>query len=165
MNDPTLETTIVAPEPASTPLPESASLLQHIVRTYYDLLPPFERYMGMSRARWGVLAQLRKQDQLSQAVLQQRLQVDGAAITRQVKQLEATGLIHRCPDPHDNRFTIVSLTEQGRELAESLAARREQFEQQVTAGLSQAEIDLMQRCLSRIRDNARHLAAELSPLD
>lgn len=145
--------------------PEPISLIQQIVRTYYELLPPFERYIGVSRARWGILSQLRKQEQVSQAVLQQRLQVDGAAITRQVKQLEAAGLVQRCVAPHDNRFTLVALTEQGRQLAESLVTKREQFEQRVTDGISPQDIAIMQRCLSQIRENAHNLLTELVHLD
>src|SRR5262245_57079650 len=138
-------------------MPPAETLVQQIARVYYEILPVFERYVGMSKARWGVLMLLWRVGELSQATLQQRLRVDGAAITRQVKQLEEEGLVLRRPDPQDNRFTLVDLTETGRQLTASMAGKREAFEALVTAGISAEDIALMRRCLERIRDNVRDL--------
>ena len=129
------------------------SLLQQISRTYYDLLVPFERYMGMSRARWHMLSLLSRAEQLSQAQLSQQLRIDGAAVTRQVKQLQEDGLITRKADPQDNRFTLVALTPQGQTLVEGLRNRRDMFEERVTAGLEPDEVATVERCLAHIRDN------------
>lgn len=129
------------------------SLLQQISRTYFDLLIPFERYMGMSRARWHLLSVLSRAEELSQAQLSQQLRVDGAAVTRQVKQLEEDGLITRKADPQDNRFTLVALTQQGQALVERLRNRRDLFEEQATAGLEPEEVATVERCLAHIRDN------------
>ena len=141
--------------------PQGETLVQQLARTYYDLLPAFERHVGMSKARWQVFMLLYREGELSQAVLQQRLRVDGAAITRQVKQLEEEGLVLRRADPHDNRFTLVSLTEAGRQIAANMSGKRESFEALATAGISAEEIALMRRCLQHIRDNMRALNEEL----
>jgi DNA-binding MarR family transcriptional regulator len=138
-------------------VPPGDTLVQQIARAYFEILPVFERYVGMSKTRWGVLKQLWRAGELSQAALQQNLRVDGAAITRQVKQLEEEGLVLRRPNPDDNRFTLVALTDAGRQLAASLAGKRESFEARVTAGISAEDITLMQRCLQQIRDNVRAL--------
>jgi DNA-binding MarR family transcriptional regulator len=137
--------------------PPAETLVQQIARVYYEILPVFERYVGMSKARWGILMLLWRIGELSQATLQQRLRVDGAAITRQVKQLEEEGLVLRRSDPQDNRFTLVDLTETGRQLTETLAGKREAFEVLITAGISDVDIALMRRCLEQIRDNVRAL--------
>src|SRR5262245_43508114 len=149
------EATITELPPALTPPAET--LVQQIARVYFEMLPVFERYVGMSKARWSVLMMLCRAGELSHATIQQRLRVDGAAITRQVKQLEEEGLVLRRPDPQDNRFTLVNLTEVGRQLTASIAGKREAFEALVTAGISAEDIALMRRCLERIRDNVRDL--------
>jgi DNA-binding MarR family transcriptional regulator len=141
----------------ATLAPPAETLVQQIARVYYEILPVFERYVGMSKARWSVLMLLWRVGELSQATLQQRLRVDGAAITRQVKQLEEEGLVLRRPDPQDNRFTLVDLTDTGRQLTANMAGKREAFEALVTAGISDEDIVLMRRCLQRIRDNVRTL--------
>ncbi|MFL5804020.1 MAG: MarR family winged helix-turn-helix transcriptional regulator [Roseiflexaceae bacterium] len=153
-------TTNEAPD-ATEPAPQSETLVQQIARTYYDLLPAFERHVGMSKSRWGVLILLHRKGELSQAHLQQRLYVDGAAITRQVKQLEEEGLVLRRADPHDNRYTLVVLSEAGRQLTASMVGRRESFEARVTDGISAEEIAILQRSLQRIRENLDALSEKV----
>ncbi len=148
-------------EAAATAQGTHLSLLQQLSRTYYDLLTPFERYMGMSRARWHMLSMLSRADQLSQAQLSQQLRVDAAAITRQVKQLEEDGLVTRKADPQDNRFTLVELTPHGHTLVEGLRNRRDLFEQQATAGLQPEEVATVERCLAHIRDNMAMFQREI----
>ena len=137
--------------------PHGETLVQQIARTYYDILPAFERHVGMSKARWQVLALLGRQGELSQAALQQQLRVDGAAITRQVKQLEEEGLVLRRADPHDNRFTLVALSAAGEQIARDMAGRRESFEALATRGIGGEDIALMRRCLQQIRENLHAL--------
>jgi DNA-binding MarR family transcriptional regulator len=147
-------------EPAD-PAAQSETLIQQISRTYYDLLPAFERFVGMSKSRWGVLALLHRRGELSQAYLQQRLYVDGAAITRQVKQLEAEGLVLRRADPHDNRFTLVALTEAGRQITAGMNEQRDTFEALMTGGINAEEIAMLRRCLQQIRENLDSLSSKL----
>src|SRR5690242_11655403 len=122
-------------EQPGTAAPSEETLLQQITRTYYELLPAFEQHMGMTRARWHLLKQLFSEDSLSQTALQLRAGVDGAAVTRQMKQLEEARMVTRRVDPRDNRFTLVSLTPAGRQLVSGLIERRALFEARVMAGI------------------------------
>lgn len=129
------------------------SLLPQITRTFYALVPAFEQHVDVSRARWQILIALLRAGEKSQAELAQSLQVDGAAVTRQVKQLEQEGLVTRRAAPHDNRLTFVVLTPAGHQFVEERRERRETFEALATNGLSADDIALMQRCLARMRAN------------
>lgn len=140
----------------------SEPLLPQITRTYYDLLAVFEQHMGVSRARYQILVTLGREETSSQAALAQRLRVDSAAITRQVKQLEAEELLTRRADPQDNRFTLVSLTAAGHALADQLLGKRAAFEALATDGLSDDDIAVMLRSLGRIRENLG--AARTTPI-
>jgi DNA-binding MarR family transcriptional regulator len=133
--------------------PPEETLLQQITRIYYELLPAFEQHMGVTRARWHLLKQLFSEDQLSQTALLQRAGVDGAAVTRQMKQLEEAGVVTRRVDPRDNRFTLVALTPEGRQLVSRLMERRAVFEAHVMAGIDPSEIAIIRRGLSRVRAN------------
>ena len=81
----------------------------------------------MSRLR--LLAYMYGNGELSQADIQRHLEVDGATVTRQVKQLQAEGLLQRRVDPKDNRFTLVTLTEAGQGMVETLIGRGQEFQQ------------------------------------
>ena len=67
---------------------------------------------GMSQSRLDIL-QLFEVGEISQKALQQEVNIDNAAITRHLKQ-EANEMIVRRKNPDDNRITLVSLTEEGR---------------------------------------------------
>jgi DNA-binding MarR family transcriptional regulator len=142
---------------AAPPPVQPETIVQQIAVTYYAMLPAFERHVGMSKARWQVLAQLQREGEVSQASIQQQLNVDGAAITRQVKQLEEDGLVLRRPDPQDNRFTLVTLTALGRQLTAGMSAKRESFEALVTSGLAPEDLAALRRCLQQIHQNMRAL--------
>lgn len=148
------DTSAISPDtPAS-----GETLVQLLSRTYHALVPQFERHVGMSRARWAVLTLLQREGEISQTAIQQQLSVDGAAITRQVKQLEEEGLALRRAAPHDNRFTLVALTPAGQALAASMDDQRQSFEAIVGAGLEPGDVAALRRCLIQIRENmlARH---------
>lgn len=149
----------LADKPALIPLSETSTY--SIARTYALLFVVFERYMGLTRARWQMLTALSRCDWISQSQLTQVLEIDGAAITRQIKQLEEEGIVERKIDPQDNRFMLVSLTEQGRHLYEGLRERRNQFEQRITEGLGDEEISQLKQILSHLQSNLREWVKEL----
>jgi DNA-binding MarR family transcriptional regulator len=159
MTTPTIPA-LVAPRSSATPAQGNDSILHHLGYTYYEIRAAFERHMGMSRARWAILSRLSREGSLTQATLSQVLHVDAAAITRQVKQLEAEALVTRWSAPEDNRFTMVALTEQGRDFVESQRALRDEFERTVTTGLSAEDIDHMRHCLLHMRRNLEGLSTE-----
>ncbi len=113
----------------------------------------FQRRVGLSEARLHVLGILFLFHELSQAELQRRLDVDGAAVTRQVKQLEAEGLITRRVDPTDNRFTLVTLTAEGKTRLREAADRVKAFITDSLEGVSEEDLVCMQRVMGRIRAN------------
>ena len=136
------------------------SILYQIGHIYHELTAAFERHMGMSRARWAILSRLSSEAHLTQAQLAQRLNVDAAAITRQVKQLEAESMVTRWSAPEDNRYTVVALTEHGRAFVDSQRALRDEFERIATMGLTTDDIEHMRRCLLHMRRNLEGLDEE-----
>ncbi|MDQ2906745.1 MAG: MarR family transcriptional regulator [Chloroflexota bacterium] len=141
------------------PAAQEETLLVQIAHTCRALMHTFEQCVGISQARLLILSVLLLEKEVSQGLLQQRVQVDGAAITRQVRQLEAEGLIERRTAPHDNRSTLVALTPTGRQAAGELLAAREVFETAITEGLSQEEIAVLRRFLYHIHKNTKRAGA------
>ena len=113
----------------------------------------FQRCVGISDSRLHVLGMLHKFGELSQTELQRRLDIDGAAVTRQVKQLEAEGLLSRRADPADNRFTLVTLTPAGREMLREVARMAREFFARSLEGISAEDLAGARRTMARIRAN------------
>jgi DNA-binding MarR family transcriptional regulator len=79
-------------------------------------------------------------------------------VTRIIKQLEAEGWITRRPDPSDNRFTLVQLTESGRARREQVVSKNRKMESTLLQGVSEEDMICTQRTLARIRQNAERFA-------
>jgi DNA-binding MarR family transcriptional regulator len=120
----------------------------------------FAQYIGMSQARWLLLLFLSRRGESSHAALQQHLLLDGATITRLVKQFEAEGMVSRRFDPQDNRYTLVSLTPSGQQIATGISATHSVFQERLLEGITKEEQDVMVRALVRLRTNIRGIQDE-----
>jgi DNA-binding MarR family transcriptional regulator len=120
----------------------------------------YGQYIGISQARLQLLTTLAQQSEISHAALQQRLAVDGATITRLVKQFEAEGIVSRRLDPQDNRYTLVTLTPAGRQIVAGLKETHATFQLILLEGISREELEVTLRTLQRLRANMRDAQAE-----
>ncbi|GHO52230.1 MarR family winged helix-turn-helix transcriptional regulator [Ktedonobacter robiniae] len=136
---------------------DSETLLVQFKRLYIDAMRVFERKLGMSQARILIMSELLHEREVSQAELQLRLGVDGAAITRQVKQLEREGYIARRANPNDNRVSLVSLTPRGRRELTDLVKARLDFEDRVLDGIDSETRKHLRQVLKHIHGNIRAL--------
>jgi DNA-binding MarR family transcriptional regulator len=144
--------------------PADHSLLNYqIARAYRALILGFERWVGITPARYRVLYLFKDADELSQAYLQQQLGLDSASITRQVQSLEAEGLARRRPDPVDNRFTLVSLTDRGHKAVHTYIPLAFAFGEKLQEGCSPEEIAVAYRMLETIRVRALEIAPPVDP--
>jgi DNA-binding MarR family transcriptional regulator len=119
-------------------------------------------YIGVTQARLLIFQHLHANEEISQAELQRGLGVDGAVITRLVKQMETEGLLTRRPDPADNRFTLVKLTEEGQLQIKKLLIKVKALEPILLQGVSPEDIDCIRRVLGRVRQNAEQIKERLS---
>ncbi|MEP7287756.1 MAG: MarR family winged helix-turn-helix transcriptional regulator [Chloroflexota bacterium] len=116
----------------------------------------FAQHIGLSQVRMQLLMLL-SHGETSHAVLQQRLVLDGATLTRQVKQFETEGVVSRRLDPQDNRYTLVALTPAGQQMATGLIEALQTFQTQLLDGISAEEQAVALRVLARVRTNIRHV--------
>lgn len=133
----------------------SARLLVELAQTSKEMMEALSRDVGLSSTRLRLLGLLRRRGELSQAEVLQELLIDGGAVTRLVKAMEAEGMLTRRVAPDDNRFTLVALTNHGRTLADAAVTRSIIFEKDLTAGLSTDEINSLMHGLQRLRQNLR----------
>jgi len=136
------------------------TLFGEIRLTVKTVMSAVQQSMGVSMVEHLFFMQLVAVKELSQAELQKRLGVDGAVVTRLVKQLEAKGLVVRRPDPSDNRFTLVSLTEKANRLVEEKLDRRQKLAMVLMRGISSEDVECIKRFLAQLRQNAQDLSVE-----
>lgn len=120
---------------------------------YADAARIFARRVGMSSSRLELLHELMHASEISQAELAQRLDMEGALLTRFLKQMEADGLVTRRVDPKDNRYTLVSISPSSAALIQEMDRLGDEYEAALLEGLSDAERASLVRMLKHIQNN------------
>ncbi|MFK3958147.1 MarR family winged helix-turn-helix transcriptional regulator [Guptibacillus hwajinpoensis] len=124
---------------------------------YKQMSPKFERCTGISQSRLELLHKLFEVDEISQTALQKEVNIDSAAVTRHLKQLEVKKMVTRRKNPVDNRFTFVRLTEEGRDRIASFRIEKEQFIQKVLKDFNEQEQSELSNMLNRIQNNIKEI--------
>jgi DNA-binding MarR family transcriptional regulator len=115
----------------------------------------FLHQLGISQPRLHLLSVVARAGEISHAALRERVGLDGAAITRLVKQYEAKGVLSRRLDPLNNRYTLVSLTASGQQFVAELRETHRAFQIRLLEGIPRADQDVMVRALERLQANIR----------
>jgi DNA-binding MarR family transcriptional regulator len=105
---------------------------------------------GLSLAEWRVLAFVGAAGPASASKIGKFGEIDRAEISRAVGRLEATGLIERRPDESHRKRFIISATSAGESLFREVREERRHFFQGMTRNLSQAEREIMDKCLENM---------------
>ncbi|WP_050183921.1 MarR family winged helix-turn-helix transcriptional regulator [Domibacillus robiginosus] len=121
------------------------------------IMPKFERCTGVSQSRLELLHVLFEVEEISQTALQKKVNIDHAAVTRHLKQLEERGTVVRRKNPDDNRVTFVRLTEEGRGRLEGYCREKKRFIQNVLQGISEADRDHLADVLAHIQKNVKEI--------
>lgn len=117
----------------------------------------FARHVNRSPHQVQILVRLRRDGETSLSNLRQVLGIDGASLTRLVKQLETQGLLGRRLDPTDNRYTLAALTPVGEQTAADLERAHEQYQQRLLDGITTQQRQIVLDVLQRIRANTTEL--------
>jgi DNA-binding MarR family transcriptional regulator len=128
-------------------------IIQRLYEIHRRTAPKFESCTGISQTRLDLLHELYEVEEISQRALQKKVNIDHAAVTRHLKQLEEKGMVVRRKNPDDQRFTYVSLSEQGRTRIIQYREEKEKFISGILHDFSREERVLLLDMLTRIQHN------------
>lgn len=122
------------------------------MRTYIDQCA---REHGMTRAQWGVLVRLERQEGMTQAEMADALEIQPISLVRLIDKLCEQSLVERRPHPRDRRANRLYLTDKGRATLTLLIPIGKEIAADVLAQLDDAAVsDLLQKLLL-IKHNIR----------
>ena len=75
----------------------------------------FEKQLGISLTRYQILQFLLQNSPCNQIAVQEKLEIDQAALTRHFKILESEGYVSRNRNPINQREVLVELTQEAKE--------------------------------------------------
>jgi len=105
-------------------------------------------------AQAGCLLVLSRADGLSQSDLAAALHVSRPTVTTMVQKMEASGIVERRADEHDQRVTRLHLTTAGHELAARMRAVHAEIIDGTIGRLSRADRNELLRLLTALDSNA-----------
>jgi DNA-binding MarR family transcriptional regulator len=111
------------------------------------------RCVGLSRAKWSVLAHLSRNEGIRQAGLAEILDISPITLTRHLDRLEQEKLVERRPDPDDRRAYRLYLTDEAVPVLEMLRELSERTRSLALGGLSELERSELIRLLCKVQTN------------
>lgn len=127
-------------------------LLREVFRTYQVLMSGFARATGMPASRFALMRLLASAEaDVGIADLARQLEINPAAVTRQVQDLERERLIRRRPDTKDGRRSYVRLSPKGRKLFEKIHERTHELERSLLSVLGAEEMQGAAVVLMKLR--------------
>ena len=115
---------------------------------FFPLLSDLGLTPGQGQAK--ILYHLQQEDRITQKELADRCRIDAAAMSRNIDKLEGLGLLVRESNPDCRRSFSICLTEKGYQEAMEIRKVFEQFEEIVSEGISQADIEVFYRVMENM---------------
>jgi DNA-binding MarR family transcriptional regulator len=110
---------------ATSRIETAARLRLAIVRTARRMRQ--EAGGGLSPSQAAALATIDRHGSLTPSELAACERVQRPTVARLLARMEQDGLVTRAPDPSDGRSSVISLSDEGRALLESVRSRKEAF--------------------------------------
>ncbi len=115
---------------------------------------------GMTRAQWGALVRLERQEGMTQAELADGLEIQPITLVRLIDRLCQAGLVERRPHPRDRRANRLYLTDKGHATLARLMPLGREISGDILATMSDADILDLLRKLLLIKRNIRLAAGK-----
>lgn len=110
--------------------------------------------MGVTRAKWVVLAAVASSPGTTQREIASNLEISEVTAGRLIDRICADGLLERRENPQDRRAYRICLTEAAAPVLEKIAEAAEAFETEMFAELGDAELKLFDAILDKISRNS-----------
>lgn len=98
---------------------------------------------NISLVQSHILYEIEHQHQPSMQQVAERLGTDITTFSRQVQSLIKINLISKIPDPNDRRISILTLTKEGKEVAETINQQMNQYLDEVFSHMSKEDKDMV----------------------
>ncbi|MEZ5854245.1 MAG: MarR family transcriptional regulator [Hyphomicrobiaceae bacterium] len=115
--------------------------------------------LGLTRAQWRVLSQLRRQEGIRQTALADLLEIEAITLGRHIDKLVEKGLVERRADPTDRRAWNLFLKAEVQPVLDRMREMSRQTSAEALGGISQKDADRLLDTLQKIKGNMLALDA------
>lgn len=161
---PEQRTTRQSPDYYKSPENSIGYLTRIVFRNFSRLLERYTFQHDISAGQWRFLRQLWVEDGITQRELSERVGMREPTTVVALKGLEAAGLIRREKSEIDRRKIYIHLTPFAKALETQLAPLNAQVHAIATAGMTDGEVETLQKLLRRVIGNLAEEARTLPSL-
>lgn len=115
--------------------------------------------LGLTRAQWRVLAQLRRREGINQTALAELLEIEPITLGRHIDRLVEKGFVERRADPGDRRAWQLHLKSEVQPVLDRLREMSSATRDEALAGIATADQDRLIDLLLKIKGNMLALDA------
>jgi DNA-binding MarR family transcriptional regulator len=117
------------------------------------------RELGLTRAQWRVLTQLRRREGINQTALADIMEIEPISLGRHIDRLVEKDFVERRPDPRDRRAWRLYLKPEVQPVLDKLRALSNANRKEVLQGIPLAESEALIDTLLKIKSNLTALDA------
>ncbi|WP_135078298.1 MarR family transcriptional regulator [Terasakiella sp. SH-1] len=138
----------------------------YLVRIYYRAVSDavstiYERDYDLTVSEWRAMAVLgNSEEPLSAGEIVTRSSIDKVKVSRAISGLTNKGYLERKVDEADRRKVALQLTRNGYYIFDELAAKVQELEKDLLAGLDQEEQEQLLTLMAKVRKNAESLNSQ-----
>jgi MarR family transcriptional regulator for hemolysin len=107
--------------------------------------------IGLTRAQWQALGNLRRMGPMTQAALAEIMEVETATIARLIDRLEAAGWIARKAEAQDRRVKLVTMTDKATAIMDEVGVIGQKLRDDMLVDLSPSELEALIGTLTTIK--------------
>lgn len=126
-----------------------SAIYRHLQILLADQLQPFRIGSG----QFSFLLTIAGKEGITQKELSEELLIDKTTTAKAIKKLEAEGYVRRETNPADNRYHLLYLTENGKEILPKVAAVLHDIGRKSRFGISDEEYELFLSLLKKMLHN------------
>lgn len=115
------------------------------------------RELGLTRAQWRVLAQLRRREEINQTALAEVMEIEPITLGRHIDRLVEKDFVERRPDPADRRAWRLFLKPEVQPVLDRLRQMSNVTRKEALAGIPQQDSERLIDMLIEIKANMNRL--------
>jgi DNA-binding MarR family transcriptional regulator len=139
--------------------------LLDVARATRTFIDQRAREHAMTRAQWGVLVRLERQEGMTQAEMAEQMELQPISLVRLIDRLCQQNLVERRPHPSDRRAKRLYLTEKGRTVLVRMMPLGDAIVSEVFDSVAESEMAALLESLLRIKENIRGAGLRRNGLD
>jgi DNA-binding MarR family transcriptional regulator len=113
--------------------------------------------VGLTRAQWQALGNLKRMGSMTQAALAEVMEIETATVARLIDRLEAAGWVERGSDAQDRRVKLISMSGKAKAIMDEVAVIGHKLREDILVDLSFEQREQLLSLLSTVKSRLTRL--------